>query len=168
MAATGEADQTVPQERCVLAHKSAQSALLQQQPATSCVPCSTRTASRLVQISMNRREHSYEHRRAQIAFPSLAVQQVISEQAILTPTSLLVLPSPALRLAIPAVYNPFGEEERLLFKFGSSADLQRWNVFSDSQYGGHSAAALKLSTEHKVRRWPAAVKLLNAQDLRAP
>lgn len=55
----------------------------------------------------------------------------------------------------PVVYNPFGEEERLLFKFGSSADLQRWNVFSDSQYGGHSVAALKLSTEHKVCRWPA-------------
>lgn len=55
------------------------------------------------------------------------------------------------------MYNPFGEEERLLFNFGSGADLQRWNVFSDSQYGGHSAAALKLSTEHKVRRWPAAV-----------
>lgn len=58
------------------------------------------------------------------------------------------------------MYNPFGEEERLLFKFGSGTDLQRWNVFSDSQYGGHSAAALKLSTEHKVRRWLAVVSAL--------
>ena len=67
----------------------------------------------------------------------------------------------AVRLSVPAVCNPFGEEERLLFNFGSSVDLQRWNVFSDSQYGGHSAAALKLSTEHKVRRRPAAVELIH-------
>ena len=72
-------------------------------------------------------------------------------------TSLTVLPIPCVHSRWPvacAVYNPFGEEERQLFTFGSSADLQRWNVFSDSQYGGHSAAALKLSTEHKVCWWP--------------
>ena len=45
----------------------------------------------------------------------------------------------------------------MLFQFGSSADLQRWNVFSDSQYGGHSAAALKPSTGHKARRRPATI-----------
>ena len=68
------------------------------------------------------------------------------------------------------MYNPFGEEERLLFTFGSRADLLRWNVFSDSQYGGHSAAALKLSAEHMVRRWPAAVHLLAAahRELQGP
>ncbi|KAK9834154.1 hypothetical protein WJX81_003453 [Elliptochloris bilobata] len=46
------------------------------------------------------------------------------------------------------VHNPLGEEERTLFSFGSAADLQRWNVFSDSQQGGNSTAALIPSAEH--------------------
>lgn len=56
-----------------------------------------------------------------------------------------------------AVRNPYPDFQRTLFEFTSPADLALWNVFSDSEYGGRSTAALQLSQEEPVRRLVVAV-----------
>lgn len=52
--------------------------------------------------------------------------------------------------ACRAVRNPFPDAQQTLFQFSSPADIALWNVFSDSEYGGKSTAALQLSEAEPV------------------
>lgn len=55
------------------------------------------------------------------------------------------------RLLASAVRNPYGEAERVLFSFTGKNDLKNWNVFSDSEHGGSTSAALAMSADHPAR-----------------
>ena len=54
-----------------------------------------------------------------------------------------------------AVSNPYGEAERVLFRFAAPADLALWRAFADSEYGGKSTATLQILQDEPVRAAPA-------------
>ncbi|KAL4518110.1 hypothetical protein Ndes2526B_g01456 [Nannochloris sp. 'desiccata'] len=43
--------------------------------------------------------------------------------------------------------NPWPEKQRMLYQFGNQEELTMWNVFSDSQLGGKSTAAIQPSSD---------------------
>jgi len=52
---------------------------------------------------------------------------------------------------IPSVRDPHPPSERLLYAFSAPADLARWSVYSDAEFGGATTASLAASVDFPVR-----------------